>query len=110
MGRTEIDQGNIKIAYGHDEATGYFLSVVDERLGYKEDISDAVLAVMEKVNADQGGGYFDLHTAPIGFGHRVDKETLIYFWKQYGVPESDIEKARKGQKLKLTNGSLSYAA
>jgi hypothetical protein len=99
MGRTELVQGHIKIAYGLDHMSGYFLAVVDERLSYKTDIPKNVLSVIEKVNPDQGGAFFDLHTGPIGFGHRVDLKTLLYFWKAYDVPAKDIETARKGQEL-----------
>jgi hypothetical protein len=99
MVRKEIKQGAIEIAYGSDHMTGYFLSVYDKRLSYKTGISPAALSIIEKVNPDQGGAYFDLHTADFGFGQKVDKPTLIYFWRAYGIPEQDIEKVNKGQQL-----------
>jgi hypothetical protein len=99
MGRHEMNQGAIKIAYGSDPATGYFLSVHDRRISWSEIAPDAVNDVAEKVHSSGGGCYFDLHTASIGFGHKVDRPTLICFWERYGVPAADVEKVRKGQEL-----------
>jgi len=94
-----MKQGAIEIAYGWDPVTGYFLSVIDQRLAWSANGSDAVNDVTEKVNPDGGGGYFDLHTAAIGFGHKVDRSTLVYFLEKYGVPAVDVGKVRKGQEF-----------
>lgn len=56
-------------------------------------------SITEKVNPDGGGGYFDLHTGPLGFGHKVDVETMVHFWKLYGVKEEHLELARKGKEV-----------
>ncbi|TFK98288.1 hypothetical protein BDV98DRAFT_512428 [Pterulicium gracile] len=83
MGRHEIIQGSIKIAYGHDRATGYFFSVVDERLAYSDSASEASNEIARSFGSvnDGGGGYFDLNTSGIGFGRTVDVQTLLHFWK-----------------------------
>lgn len=99
MGRHEIKQGPITIAYGKDHVTGYFLSVIDERLSWSSDASKQVNDITEKVNPDGGGCYFDLHTGSFGFGHKVDVPTILYFWKVYGVKEEHLEMARKGNEL-----------
>ncbi|KAF8658385.1 hypothetical protein AX16_001994 [Volvariella volvacea WC 439] len=99
MVRHEIKQGPIKVGYGHDELTGYFLSVFDNRLEWEEENSAAVNAIAEKVDPEGSGIYFDLHTGQIGFGHKVDIDTLVHFWKAYGVPDGHIQKAKHRQGL-----------
>ncbi|EIM82655.1 uncharacterized protein STEHIDRAFT_63561 [Stereum hirsutum FP-91666 SS1] len=99
MGRHQIEQGSITIAYGKDHVTGYFLSVIDERLSWSSDATTQVNEITEKVNADGGGGYFDLHTGLVGIGHRVDVATILHFWKVYGVKEEHLEMARKGKEF-----------
>ena len=42
MGRHEIIEGNIKVAYGYDQIAGYFLSVTDERLEWTTNVSNEV--------------------------------------------------------------------
>ncbi|GBE78626.1 hypothetical protein BKA93DRAFT_203494 [Sparassis latifolia] len=96
MGRHVIEQGAIEIAYGTDHATGYFLSVVDARLAWSEDATDAVNAVAEGLCAHGGGSYFDLHTGPGGFGRKVDVATLMTFWQRYGVPAQHVQLAKLG--------------
>lgn len=58
MGRHQLEQGSITIAYGKDHVTGYFLSVIDERLSWSSDATTQVNDIAEKVNANGGGGYF----------------------------------------------------
>lgn len=106
MGRIEIEEGKITIAYGQDRMTGYFLSVSDERLWDSGDASDEVNDIALEVT--KGAGYFDLHTAPVpGFGHRVKLETLLEFWKRYGVPDAHIQKARRGENIDNAGGMSS---
>jgi hypothetical protein len=72
MVRYEIDNYPIKICYGHDQVTGFFLSVYDARLKWNADASKEVNDVTEKVGVRDGGGsYFDLHTGHGGFGFKV---------------------------------------
>ena len=72
MVRFEINNDPIRIAYGHDELTGFFLSVCDDRLKWNVDAGKEVNEVSEKVGIKDGGGsYFDLHTGPSGFGFKV---------------------------------------
>jgi hypothetical protein len=100
MGRHELDPKNsISVAYGHDHATGYFLSVTDHRLAWSSNASKAINAITEKVNPDGGGCYFDLHTGPMGFGHKADVQTLAHFWGKYGVPQEHIQMALQGKSL-----------
>jgi hypothetical protein len=56
--------------------------------------------ICQKVNADGGGGYFDLHTGSLGgFGHKVAIETILSFWEAYGVPKEHIELAKQGKNI-----------
>lgn len=70
-----------------------------ERLGYELGVSNVVLSIMEKVNPDQSGTYFDLHTALIGLEHRVDVKTLVFFWRKFGVAEEDRRLALAGKEV-----------
>ncbi|KAK7680585.1 hypothetical protein QCA50_016367 [Cerrena zonata] len=97
MVRIEICEGKITIAYGQDHVTGYFLSISDERLWDSADASDEANAIAFKVT--NGAGYFDLRTAPMGFGHRVELNTLLEYWKRYGVPDLHIQRAQRGEDL-----------
>ncbi|KAE9404189.1 hypothetical protein BT96DRAFT_917126 [Gymnopus androsaceus JB14] len=97
MGRVVINQGSLNIAYGSDHATGYFLSVSDTRLQHRSGAPAEVNEIAGLVEEKQGyGGYFDLHTGPVGFGFKATLETLVYYWGVYGVPKNDIERARRG--------------
>jgi len=51
-----------------------------------------VNAVTSQVgDGDGGGSYFDLHTGSIGFGIKVDHETMAVYLKRFGVPQEMID-------------------
>jgi hypothetical protein len=99
MGRHDIQQGAIEIAYGWDHATNYFISVVDKGLSWSEDSTSEVNAVVEAVSADGGGGYLDLHTGPFGFGQKVDIATILSFWEAYGAAAEHVKSAKQGREV-----------
>lgn len=99
MGRHELKDGHIGIAYGWDHVTGYFLTVLDNRISYQNNMPDTILKVVEKFDAEQSGRYVDMHTGPVGYGHRVDVATMMYFWRQYGAKEEHVKLALAGKEL-----------
>jgi hypothetical protein len=90
MVRYEIKQNNITIAYGFDKITGLFLSIYDKRLEWEEDNTDEINAICEKISEDGGGCYLSMYTSGIGFGHKVNKETIIQFMKKYNVNQEHL--------------------
>ncbi|KAL1731551.1 hypothetical protein EV714DRAFT_271581 [Schizophyllum commune] len=100
MVRCEMKEGeHITIAYGSDECIGYILSVYDDRLETPgTDTSDEVYDICEAVEPCGTGCYHGLVTG-IGIGKRVSKATMEYFWKLYGVPESQIQRMRRGEEV-----------
>lgn len=99
MGRKEILEGPITIAYGTDHISGYFLSVKDERLYDSGDSTDEVNKVC--LNVTKGGGYFDVHTGIAGFGQHVSRGAMLAFWKRFGVPQTDIERIALYQEVDI---------
>ncbi|KAL1748251.1 hypothetical protein HDZ31DRAFT_60446 [Schizophyllum fasciatum] len=98
MVRCELSQGILLIAYGDDDAAGYFLSVYDNRLEWHEDASDEINEVCEDVDPSGSGAYLSLTTG-LGIGKHVSKDTLAIFWRRYGVPASQIARLRGGQAI-----------
>ncbi|KAI7861615.1 hypothetical protein K492DRAFT_139302 [Lichtheimia hyalospora FSU 10163] len=90
MVRYELQQNNITVAYGHDELTGLFLSVYDKRLIWDEKNTDEANKICDKISEDGGGSYLKLHTGEVGFGYKVDKETIIIFMKKYDVKKEHL--------------------
>ena len=89
--RREIPGDPISIAYGYDELTGVFLAVVDRRLKFDCESSDEVNTVTESIGVRDGGGsYFDLHTGQVGFGQKVDDDTMATFLRRFGVSDDEI--------------------
>eukprot|EP00923_Selenidium_pygospionis_P009903 GHVN01017085.1.p1 GENE.GHVN01017085.1~~GHVN01017085.1.p1 ORF type:complete len:319 (+),score=31.93 GHVN01017085.1:254-1210(+) len=91
MPRFEIPGDPIHVTYGHDELAGVFLSVFDERISWSETATKEVNDVTHKVGLGDGGGsYFDLHTGTMGFGVKVDEETMATYLRRYGVTDDKI--------------------
>lgn len=90
MVRYELQQNNIIVAYGHDHLTGLFLSVYDKRLMWNEENTDEANEICDKISEDGGGSYLKLHTGEIGFGYRVEKETIINFMKKYDAKQEHL--------------------
>lgn len=92
MVRHEKLLGVIKVAWGYDEhLQGYFLSITDDRLAWREGQSTEVSKVVEKVSGDSGGTYFNLNSYPLGgFGHKVSTETMFTFMRRYGIDPETI--------------------
>ncbi|KAK0478835.1 hypothetical protein IW261DRAFT_1564903 [Armillaria novae-zelandiae] len=99
MTRYTIEQGSVAISYGTDHMTGYFLSVVDQRLMWEQNASEAVNGIAKKVEPGGNGAYFDLHTGMGGFGIRVSKEVIVEFMRRYGVPEDELKLVRAGRDI-----------
>ncbi|KAL0069968.1 hypothetical protein AAF712_002865 [Marasmius tenuissimus] len=104
MTRFEIEQGEIRIAYGSEDLSTsgytYFLSVVDERLSYGdvEDPSEA-LTIIESIDASQDGMYFAINTDKHLIGKHVSNDTMIVFMKRYGVPEKHWKLVQQGKEI-----------
>ncbi|KIM78598.1 hypothetical protein PILCRDRAFT_11064 [Piloderma croceum F 1598] len=97
MGRYNIQQGAIEIAYGWDHVTGYFISVVAKRLSWSENSTSEVNAVVEAISADGGGSYLDLHTGSFGFGQKVNTATILSLWDAYGAAAEHVKSAKQGR-------------
>ena len=55
MPRYELEGDPISVAFGYDHATGFFLSVMDKRLKWSENASDAVNKVTSSIGIKDGG-------------------------------------------------------
>ena len=89
MPRYEIQDKFLRVAYGVADNSGVFLSVYDSRLKYDPKQSHQVNAVTESFQSGEGC-YLDLHTGPIGFGQRVDDDTMATYLRRFGASEDQI--------------------
>ncbi|KAF9112178.1 hypothetical protein BGX27_003840 [Mortierella sp. AM989] len=106
MVRFDMDEGHINIAWGHDEVQGgYFLAVVDNRLGWEKESSSDVNNICEKVAESGGGSYFDLNTYHFGgFGHKVSEATIFTFMRRYGIDPATILPSQDGPVITIDTG------
>jgi hypothetical protein len=91
MVRHEHHQGSIRIAFGHDETSGYFISVYDTRLEVNEETGDDFEEICYDISASGTGAYLTAHTGTIGFGKRVSYDTMKKLWRSYEVGETGME-------------------
>lgn len=91
MVQHEYHQDNIRIAVGHDESTGYFISVYDKRLKVNVETNDDFDSVCYGVAMDGTGFYLNAHTGSIGFGKSISLGAMERFWRLYGVDQSDLD-------------------
>ncbi|KAG0258871.1 hypothetical protein BG011_003007 [Mortierella polycephala] len=107
MVRYEKNQGDINIAWGHDEAqSGYFLTIVDKRLQTQIEAGENVNQVCYKVSMDGGGSYFDFNTYRFGgFGHRVSEATIFTFMRRYGIDPTEIDAGQNKTKINVSQDS-----
>mmetsp|Transcript_5112 Transcript_5112/g.7909 ORF Transcript_5112/g.7909 Transcript_5112/m.7909 type:complete len:175 (-) Transcript_5112:62-586(-) len=99
--RFTIQQGSIRIAYGFDHISEYFLAVTDSRLKWDESASAEVNSVCEAVFESGEGSLFNIHTGFGGFGRRVSRETMGEFWKRYSVRPEHVEDVLNGNALRF---------
>lgn len=97
MPRSELSQGDLLVAFGHDHFTAYFLSVYDLRLRYNEDNSDELNTLGEDISPDGSGRYLNAHTGSDGFGSRVSIATMRDLWARYHVPSEGLEMLSEGR-------------
>lgn len=83
-------QGAITVGYGHDEITGYFISVSDSRLAYDEEGTEELNHFLEEATSGGTGFYLQAHTGTIGLGQRVNLDVMEKLWKLYGVSEEGM--------------------
>jgi hypothetical protein len=71
----------------------YFLSVYDDRLEDKDDVSKEVNDVTLRIGGESGGdgNYFDLCTAELGIGIKVSKETIRTYMERYEVEANHLQ-------------------
>lgn len=92
MTRTEFYQGAIRIAFGLEHATGYFLSVTDTRLQRYSGDGEAFNRPCGDISAAGKGIYLQVHTGILGFAStRVDMACMKELWRLYGVSEDRIK-------------------
>lgn len=92
MARFELQQRPLKVSYGRDKATGYFLQVMDARLMSQQDASDDVNAVTSSFFSGKGTRiYFDVNTGWIGFGRKVRSDAMVVFFRRFGVSEKSLK-------------------
>jgi hypothetical protein len=96
MPRSELSQGDLLIAFGHDHVSGYFLSVYDLRLRYNEDNSDELNTLGEQTSPDGSGCYLNVHTGSGGFGSRVSIATMRDLWSRYRVSPEGLQALSEG--------------
>lgn len=89
--RTEMQQGQIQIVYGHDHVTGFFLAVYDARLAWSGNNSSELNAICDTIAESGSGCYLHAHTGAIGFGPRVSIATMRELWIKYGVSEEGLK-------------------
>jgi hypothetical protein len=101
MVRFEIEDNTpIRVAYGHDEFTGFFISVYDARLKWDPNNDEALNGLLESLYIGDGGGsYFDAHTGPGGFGKKIDVKVMARLWEKYGVDKKHVAMAVLGKPL-----------
>jgi hypothetical protein len=97
MVRREYHQDNICIAVGHDEFTGYFISVYDKRLEVNDETNDDFDSVCYGVAMDGTGCYLNAHTGSNGFGKRISLGAMERLWRLYGVDQSDLDLLRQSR-------------
>ncbi|KAG0242952.1 hypothetical protein BGW41_003117 [Actinomortierella wolfii] len=92
MVRYEKTRGPINVAWGYDEPLkGYFLTVTDYRLEWKEGATAEVNDIASKVGTSGEGNYFELNTYPVGgFGFKVSEETIFTYMRRYGINPDKI--------------------
>jgi hypothetical protein len=95
MVRHEYVQGNIRVAVGHDEATGYFISVYDKRLEVNVETGDDFDDIRYGVAPDGTGCYLSAHTGTLGLGECISLGAMEKLWRLYGVDQSDIDLLHK---------------
>ncbi|KAL1754299.1 hypothetical protein FB107DRAFT_275863 [Schizophyllum commune] len=96
MVRCEIRQGSTEVAYGFDPVIGYFFSVCDSRIAYRSNSTAEVNTTCEEIDASGSGAYVSLTTG-MGIGKKVSKDTMAVFWERFDVPQSQIERMRRGE-------------
>ena len=98
--RHEYRIGYFTVFYGYDRMNGYFFSVSDSRLEWREGESKEVNKITGMIGVGDGGGsYFDLHTGKRGFGFEATKETLATYLMRYGGPVFHAYSIRLGKKI-----------
>jgi hypothetical protein len=99
MTRLELSNNTpIRVVYGHDHATGSFISVYDDRLMWKPENDEAYNTLCKSLYIGDGGGnYFDAHTGLGGFGRKVELKVMARLWEKYDVEKSYVAKAAGGQ-------------
>ena len=91
MPRFELVDDSITVSYGYEDACNVFLSVSDKRLRYDASASPAVNDVTREVGCGDGDGcFFEIHTGSVGFGQKVDNETMATFLGRFGVANEQI--------------------
>ncbi|KAF9972753.1 hypothetical protein BGZ73_004055 [Actinomortierella ambigua] len=99
MVRHEKNIGLLLVAWGYDATlAGYYLSVTDRRLAWREEQSTEVEDIVYKVSSDGTGHFFDLHTYVSGgggggggrFGYKVSDDTIFTFMRRYGIDPAKI--------------------
>ncbi|KAI9834715.1 MAG: hypothetical protein M1826_000118 [Phylliscum demangeonii] len=73
MVRHEFSQGSIRIAFGLDHITGYFISVYDERLAINKAEGGDFDEIRKGISLSGDGAYLNAHTGPVGFGKQVTR-------------------------------------
>ncbi|KAK6414287.1 hypothetical protein LTR95_017758, partial [Oleoguttula sp. CCFEE 5521] len=71
MSRQEITQGQIRVAFGHNDSTGFYISVYDSRLEVNEEDGTVFDALRYAIAEDGTGAYVNAHTGLEGFGNHV---------------------------------------
>ncbi|KAK3810543.1 MAG: hypothetical protein J3R72DRAFT_78747 [Linnemannia gamsii] len=90
MVRYEKNMGIIHVSWGYDETLrGYFLTVTDERVGWREDQTEEVSKVTDKV-FEGGSGHYLILNSYWNLPSRVSQETIFTFMRRYDIDPEKI--------------------
>ncbi|KAJ5544141.1 hypothetical protein N7494_005420 [Penicillium frequentans] len=95
MVRHEYQEGSIRIAVGHDENTGYFISVYDKRLEVNVETHDDFDVLRYDVARDGTGCYLNAHTGSHGFGKQISLGAMEKIWRLYIIDQSAMDLLRE---------------
>lgn len=89
----EVKVATLRVCYGWDRLTEFFLSIFDPHLEINgtesQDLKDTLMEVGPK---DGGGCYLDYHTGEIGFGTKTTKDVIFDILRRYDVSEENVKK------------------
>ena len=96
----EIIEDNIKVTYGWNAESEYFLSVCDDNLKFDPDADSGSNEIAKLVDPKQGKGcYISLYTGTKGTGIKVSLEAMAVYIHRYGASKHHSKLVKQGKPL-----------